>query len=120
MGQERCRMRAARPVVVSCLVALGLLSCAREKPVNPLLFGRWQNSDASLTLEFRRDGDFVMAQPKVPGGQVARGRYAGVDDTHVRLSFGSGERAIEVISVSDQELVIKDWDGNVGMLTRMR
>src|SRR3989442_16045134 len=90
--------------------------CAREKPVNPQLFGRWQNSDASLTLEFR----FVMAQPKVPGGQPARGRYAVVDDTHVRLSFGSGERSIEVISVSERELVIKDWDGNVGMLTRMR
>jgi len=43
-----------------------------------------------------------------------------VDDTHVRLSFGSGERSIEVISVSERELVIKDWDGNVGMLTRMR
>jgi len=61
-----------------------------------------------------------MAQPKVPGGQPARGRYAVVDDTHVRLSFGSGERSIEVISVSERELVIKDWDGNVGMLTRMR
>src|SRR2546422_9803903 len=109
-------MRAALHVVLSCLVALGLLSCAREKPVNPQLFGRWQNSDASLTLEFR----FVMAQPKVPGGQPARGRYAVVDDTHVRLSFGSGERSIEVISVSERELVIKDWDGNVGMLTRMR
>src|SRR5437899_1455475 len=69
--------------------------CAREKPVNPQLFGRWQNSDASLTLEFRPDGGFVMAQPKVPGGQPARGRYAVVDDTHVRLSFGSGERSIE-------------------------
>src|SRR2546426_9729970 len=74
----------------------------------------------SLTLEFRPDGGFVMAQPKVPGGQPARGRYAVVDDTHVRLSFGSGERSIEVISVSERELVIKDWDGNVGMLTRMR
>src|SRR2546426_8228020 len=38
----------------------------------------------SLTLEFRPDGGFVMAQPKVPGGQPARGRYAVVDDTHVR------------------------------------
>jgi hypothetical protein len=113
-------MRAAGHVVFSRLVALGLLSCAKERPVNPQLLGRWQTGDGSLMLELRPDGGFVMAQPKVPGGQPARGRYAAVDDTHVRLSFGSGERSIEVISVSEQELVIQDWDGNVGMFTRMR
>ena len=53
MGQEGCRMRAARHVVFSCLVALGLLSCAKERPVNLQLLGRWQTGDGSLMLEFR-------------------------------------------------------------------
>jgi hypothetical protein len=60
-----------------------------------------------------------MAQPKVPGEQPIRARYTSVDNTHLKLSFGSESRSVEVISISPQELVIRDWDGQIGKFRKM-
>ena len=104
-------------VVLGCLLVFAS-SCTQPR-INPLLLGSWQNEDGSLTLTFQQDRTLLMAQPKVPGDQPVRARYTSVDDTHLKVSFGSGSRSVEVISISPQELVIRDWDGQIGKFRKM-
>jgi hypothetical protein len=93
-------------------------SCTQAR-TNPLLLGSWQNEDGSLTVAFQQDGTFLMAQPKVPGDQPIRARYTSVNNTHLKLSFRSESGSVEVISISPQELVIRDWDGQIGKFRKM-
>ena len=106
-------------VALGCLLALAS-SCTQAR-INPLLLGSWQNEDGSLTMTFQQDGTLLMAQPKVPGDQPVRARFTAVDDAHLNVSFGSGSgsRSVEVISLSPHELVIRDWDGQIGKFRKI-
>jgi len=117
----RTRLKPCRrfPFGVALCCLLALASSCTQARINPLLLGSWQNEDGSLTLTFQQDGTLLMAQPKVAGDQPVRARYIPVDDAHLNLSFGAGSRSVEVISLSPHELVIRDWDGQIGKFRKI-
>jgi hypothetical protein len=98
---------------LAAIAALGLVSCA---PVaDSRVLGKWHTPTGG-TIQFKRDGTAIMAGPL--GSRDVR--YQMLDDHTVEFSRSDSGGTIrwEIVSASQDELVVKGVDGGETRLTR--
>jgi thioredoxin-related protein len=83
------------------------------------IIGKWIEEDGSTT-EFLKEGTIILSEKEIP----MAGNYRFIDDTRIRIEIGglgalAGPMIFEIVSVSNNELVIKDPKGKVTKLTRI-
>jgi uncharacterized protein (DUF2147 family) len=66
----------------SVIVAIALLSSCSLKPEDAIV-GKWKETDGNETIEFFRDGTFIMADEELP----IEGTYKFIDKDRIRIKF---------------------------------
>jgi hypothetical protein len=105
-----------RWVCQSGLVAVAALAVVSCSPVaGSKVLGKWHTPTGG-SIEFKSDGTAIMAGP-VGSREV---RYSMIDEHRLEFSRpdGAGSVRWEILSVGDEELIVKGFDGVETRLTR--
>lgn len=84
-----------------------------SNPENKII-GKWQEIEGTETLEFYKDGTISIV-----GDISATGNYKFIDDNTMRVDFGSLGSIVLKTSISNDELILTEANGDVSKYKRV-
>lgn len=101
-------MKKSLIICILMVIILFISGCTNLSNPENIIIGKWQEIEGTETIEFYKDGTISIV-----GDISVNGDYKFIDDNTMRVDFGSLGSLVLKTSVSNDELILTEPDGDV-------